>query len=119
MESNIIAAYIESCGESVDREELIGLFGDSYDVPDYDTLADRYIAGRIAQDLSRARDDDKRRVILAARDKDKIKYVYIHVCRNVELLTNIQQRTQHEIDGRTASLEKVEFQLEDCYGKED
>ena len=112
MESNLIAAYVEALG-TVSREELMDVFGDSYDVPDRETLSGRYIAGKIAQDLSRARDKKKRRVILAVKDKDGTKYVFIPDCSDAGVLETIKTHIAHDIEGHTASLKKVKIRLRD------
>ena len=102
--------YVEN-NEQVDREELMLLFGGRYKVPDYETLRGRYIAGRIAQKLSSARDEKRRRLILAARDGDEIKYIYVTACKDKKLLKFIQRRIERDIDGKNASLQIVERQI--------
>jgi len=97
--------------ESVDRAELMKLFGEKYIVPDYETLSERYIAGKISDDLSRVRDKDNRREILAVQDKDGIKYVFIAKCTNLPILKSIKRRIKGDIEGQSASLEKVELQI--------
>ncbi|MDR3319239.1 MAG: hypothetical protein LBS99_07340 [Clostridiales bacterium] len=107
---NLLTAYVES-REYVDRDELTGLFGNRYTVPDYDTLSERYIASRIARTLSAFRDGENRRMILAARCRDGIKYVCVASCKNAPLLKNIKRRITNDIDGQTASLKKVRARL--------
>jgi hypothetical protein len=107
-----LSAYIAG-KETVDRDELIRLFWPDYDVPPYKVLAERYIAGKIAQDLSALRDDKKRRLVLAARCEDGIKYIYITACKSPRILRNIRFRILHDIHGQEVSLEKVETQLEE------
>ena len=102
--------YVQS-NEQVDREELIRLFGGQYKVPGYETLRGRYIAGKIANKLSKSRDDKKRRLILAARDSDGIKYVYITACKDERLLKIIRRRVERDINSKKASLDILEHQL--------
>jgi len=111
----MLTDYVES-REYIDRDELIKRFGDRYTVPDYETLSERYIAGRISQTLSAARDEQNRRLILAARGKDGIRYVFITACKNVHILKTIKERIARDIDGQTASLQKVDLQLQTVDG---
>jgi homoaconitase/3-isopropylmalate dehydratase large subunit len=108
-------AYVET-KETVDREELVQLFGDRYAVPSYEMLSERYIAGKIAQDLSAARDEEHRRLILAARYKEGIKYVFISSCKNSRMLQKIKLRIAADIHGQEVSLNKVNTQLKGLDG---
>jgi hypothetical protein len=108
--NNEIAAYVAD-KEQVSRDELVGLFGDKYKVPSYETLSHRYISARIAVQLSAARDDKSRRLILAARDENGIQYVFIPSCDNPVTLKNIRERIVYDIHGQEASLEKVDARM--------
>jgi hypothetical protein len=86
-------------------------FADRYRVPPYEKLARSYLAAKIAQGLASARDGDGRRLILAKRGKDGVRYVNITACRKLPVLRHIRQRIQKDIVGQGASLEKVELQI--------
>ncbi|MDR2634890.1 MAG: hypothetical protein LBC13_02800 [Clostridiales bacterium] len=98
--------------EIVGREEMIARFGDNYKVPPYEKLSKSYIASKIAQVLSKARDGDGRRLVLAKRGKDGVHYVNIDVCESLPVLLHIQNRIERDIIGQGASLEKVETRIE-------
>jgi len=106
----MLTKYVESRG-TVGRDELKELFGGDYDIPDYWTLSERYIAGKIAQDLSHSRDKKKRRLILAARCKDGIKYVCVPSCGDAAVLKTIKERIARDIAGQNSSLRTVGLRL--------
>lgn len=108
--------FVESKGE-IDREEMIARFGANYRVPSYEKLSKSYIASRIAQGLSAARDEEGRRLVLAKRGKDNTVYVNIVACKSIKTLTHIRGRIEKDINGQTASLEKVDIQLEGLDGE--
>jgi len=98
----------------VDREEIIGLFGDTYEIPAYTKLAKSYVATKISQTLAGLRDEKGRRNILAKRDRNGVKYVNIPVCGDLEVLNHIYNRIANDIAGQGESLEKVQLQIEEC-----
>jgi len=112
MSNKDLIAYM-SDKVTVDKEEIISLFGDIYQLPSYEKLSKSYIASKISQALSRARDDEGRRLILAKRSEGITQYVNIPVCNDTGTLEHIKLRISRDIFGQRASLEKVDLQLED------
>ena len=94
------------------REDIIERFGDRYEVPPYEKLAESYIASKIAQDLASARDEEGMRCILARRGRGGTQYVNVGRCRNVLALKHIKGRIQNDIAGQKLSLKKVDLRLE-------
>ncbi|GHU97980.1 hypothetical protein FACS1894211_00910 [Clostridia bacterium] len=97
--------------EMIDREEIIARFGDGYKIPPYEALRRKYIAAKIAQGFSQARDEDGRRLVLARRSRDGVQYVNIDICKNLVPLEDIRRRIENDIIGQSASLEKVDNRI--------
>lgn len=97
--------------EIVSREEIIARFRYRYKIPSYEKLLKSYIAAKIAQELSAARDEDGRRLILAKRGKDGVHYVSIDICKNITVLRHIRRRFEHDIIGQELSLDKVDSRI--------
>ncbi len=111
MANKDLIAYMD--GKAVvDKEEIIALFSDNYEIPSYDKLAKSYIASKISQAFASVRDEKGRRVILAKRGKDGIQYVNIPACIDIVALKHIKKRILRDILGQRASLEKVEFRID-------
>ena len=111
--NNIKLIEYMSGREAADREEIIGLFGDTYEIPSYTKLAKSYVASKISQALATMRDEKGRRNVLAKRGRDGVKYINIPVCGDLEALDHIYKRILSDIAGKNASLERVQLQIDD------
>ncbi|GEM_PF-6700178 len=88
----------------VPTDELFNIFASYLDVPDNETLRDRYISTKISQYLGRKKDKDNRRIYLSTNTGG---FSNIETERNVNRLNEVLEQLNMRNAGLEKSINKV------------